>query len=443
MSRESSTERSSQRATGASSEPDLDVDHGAERERARRVSRADLRRIVQKLASRSPATADVHDAAARGVASPETALPHADAIQASFGPEHDISQIRAHVGGTTAADMGANAYASGNHVVFDRPPDLHTAAHEAAHVVQQARGVNLYGGVGEAGDAYERHADAVADRVVAGRSAADLLGAPALAAAPAGHAVQRDQKHAPVDAKKEALEASSGTSRLISAEVKYSAKLLADGIAELLKMLDTVDPRGPDAKNQRLAERFDEVTTRANDDLLRFESELDKTGQDRGWHEGLEAWHGALKGLTQVGSAVHRMKRSDDLQLRFQALARKAGFEASSLDGHAPAESAKALEADTLQESLATAKHYMSFLHEATGNEPVEAMTDRVHKLDACLQALDSVLGDLGRDAKKHAHAVKDLSAQFDALSQRGKPNVQGLVKALAGRMGSIARHVK
>jgi hypothetical protein len=73
--------------------------------------------------------------------------------------------------------MGASAYATGNHVVFDRPPDLHTAAHEAAHVVQQAQGVNLYGGVGEVGDAYERHADAVADRVVAGQSAADLLGA--------------------------------------------------------------------------------------------------------------------------------------------------------------------------------------------------------------------------------------------------------------------------
>jgi hypothetical protein len=60
--------------------------------------------------------------------------------------------------------------------VFDKSPDLHTAAHEAAHVVQQAQGVNLYGGVGEAGDSYERHADAVADRVVAGQSAADLLG---------------------------------------------------------------------------------------------------------------------------------------------------------------------------------------------------------------------------------------------------------------------------
>jgi hypothetical protein len=42
-------------------------------------------------------------------------------------------------------------------------------------VVQQRGGVQLKGGVGEADDAYERNADAVADRVVAGRSAEDLL----------------------------------------------------------------------------------------------------------------------------------------------------------------------------------------------------------------------------------------------------------------------------
>src|SRR6185503_888478 len=54
-------------------------------------------------------------------------------------------------------------------------PDLHTAAHEAAHVVQQRAGVQLKGGVGEAGDPYERHADAVASLVVQGASAESLL----------------------------------------------------------------------------------------------------------------------------------------------------------------------------------------------------------------------------------------------------------------------------
>jgi hypothetical protein len=54
-------------------------------------------------------------------------------------------------------------------------PDLHTAAHEAAHVVQQQAGVQLKGGVGAVGDSYELHADAVADAVVQGKSAEGLL----------------------------------------------------------------------------------------------------------------------------------------------------------------------------------------------------------------------------------------------------------------------------
>ena len=118
--------------------------------------------------------------AARGIAGSATALPHGDVIQRAFGPDHDLSGVQAHIGGP-AADaseaIGASAYATGNHVAFATAPDLHTAAHEAAHIVQQRAGVQLYGGVGQAGDPYEQHADAVAARVVAGHSAADLLAA--------------------------------------------------------------------------------------------------------------------------------------------------------------------------------------------------------------------------------------------------------------------------
>src|SRR5262249_29982747 len=98
-------------------------------------------------------------------------------IQRLFG-RHDIGDVKAHVGGpaTVAADrMGATAYATGNSVAFRGEPDLHTAAHEAAHTVQQRSGVQFAGGVGRSGDVYERHADAVADAVVAGRSAEGLL----------------------------------------------------------------------------------------------------------------------------------------------------------------------------------------------------------------------------------------------------------------------------
>jgi hypothetical protein len=171
-------------------ELELEAEH--QPEAARKSSLSGLRQLQQKSSGEGKAGGELLRVAARGVDSPTTAMPHGDRIQAAFGG-HDVSRIQAHVGGSTAAEMGANAYASGQHVVFDRQPDLHTAAHEAAHVVQQARGVNLYGGVGEAGDQYEQQADAVADRVVAGQSAADLLGAPGASASHAGDAVQLDQ----------------------------------------------------------------------------------------------------------------------------------------------------------------------------------------------------------------------------------------------------------
>jgi len=122
--------------------------------------------------------AGIHELADRGMSGPASALPHQERIQKSFGPGHDLSAVRSHVGGpatAAAAEMGALAYAKGDQVAFAEAPSLHTAAHEAAHVVQQRAGVQLKSGVGEVGDPYEQHADAVADVVVAGGSAEALL----------------------------------------------------------------------------------------------------------------------------------------------------------------------------------------------------------------------------------------------------------------------------
>jgi hypothetical protein len=121
--------------------------------------------------------AGVQTAAARGVATPAGALPHGEAIQRAFG-HHDLSLVQAHVGGDAtlaARAIGAAAYTTGDHVVLGDAADLFTAAHEAAHVVQQRAGVQLSGGVGQAGDAHERNADAVAARVSQGLSAEHLL----------------------------------------------------------------------------------------------------------------------------------------------------------------------------------------------------------------------------------------------------------------------------
>ena len=139
--------------------------------------------------------AEVLRHAAHGVSGSGGSLPFGDVIQQSFGPAHDVSGVRAHIGGTAAhaaSAIGASAYAIGNQVAFAGVPDLHTAAHEAAHVVQQRAGVRLSDNVGRAGDVYERHADAVADLVVSGQSAAGLLGEHTDLGAPGGTAVQRN-----------------------------------------------------------------------------------------------------------------------------------------------------------------------------------------------------------------------------------------------------------
>ena len=136
---------------------------------------------------------DVHAAADHGTRGAGGTLPHLDVIQRAFG-HHDVSGVRAHVGGPAAEAsqaIGARAYASGDAVAFADAPDLHTAAHEAAHVVQQRGGVRLAGGVGQAGDEHEQHADAVADAVVRGDSAQPLLDQRAHRGAAGGPAVQR------------------------------------------------------------------------------------------------------------------------------------------------------------------------------------------------------------------------------------------------------------
>jgi hypothetical protein len=141
--------------------------------------------------------ARIHEVAVEGVADPGGPLPYLGAIQGAFG-HHDVSGVVAHVGGAAARaaeGMGAVAYASGDHVAFARDPDLHLAAHEAAHVVQQRGGIRLSEGVGRSGDAFERHADEVADRVVRGESAEPLLDAYAHRGAGGGPAVQHRRRN--------------------------------------------------------------------------------------------------------------------------------------------------------------------------------------------------------------------------------------------------------
>jgi hypothetical protein len=128
--------------------------------------------------------ARVQHTAQRGVAGPGEPLPYLDRIQRLFG-RHDVSGARAHsdpAAAGAARALGAEAFTTGQDVAFAGTPSLHTAAHEAAHTVQQQAGVQPKDGMSAEGDTDERHADAVADRVIRGESAEALLDEAPLAA---------------------------------------------------------------------------------------------------------------------------------------------------------------------------------------------------------------------------------------------------------------------
>ncbi|HTQ12501.1 MAG TPA: DUF4157 domain-containing protein [Rhizomicrobium sp.] len=125
-----------------------------------------------------------HDIAREGVSGSATELPHAAAIRRAFG-SHDVSSLRAYTDARAAAAserLGARAYAFGDRIAFRHPPSLFTAAHEAAHAIQQRRGIS--GSDAGRDGAHERHADAVAARVVRGEPADKLLDSPPASAPP-------------------------------------------------------------------------------------------------------------------------------------------------------------------------------------------------------------------------------------------------------------------
>lgn len=141
----------------------------------------DLSVAVQRKASDATGMIDdgprAHEMAESGVRGATSEFPHRRTIEALFG--RPIT-ARAALGGAAASacnELGANAYTRGDQVAFvNANPDLHLAAHEAAHTLQQRQGVSLDGGFGRASDGYECVADEAANRVTRGESAADLFG---------------------------------------------------------------------------------------------------------------------------------------------------------------------------------------------------------------------------------------------------------------------------
>ncbi|MBQ0925449.1 eCIS core domain-containing protein [Saccharopolyspora endophytica] len=96
----------------------------------------------------------------------------------------DFSDVRLHTGSTaarSAAEIGARAYTSGNHIVLgEGGADNHTLAHELTHVIQQRSGpvAGTDNGdglkVSDPSDRFEREAEANAHRVMGSSVSADL-----------------------------------------------------------------------------------------------------------------------------------------------------------------------------------------------------------------------------------------------------------------------------
>ncbi|WP_458337287.1 eCIS core domain-containing protein [Streptomyces sp. 372A] len=114
-------------------------------------------------------------------------------MEARFGA--DFSDVRIHddsAAHTSAAEIGARAYTSGEHVAIGRGgADEHTLAHELTHVIQQRRGpvAGADSGTGlslsDPSDRFEREAEAMATRVMR-ESAQDSVPRPATAALTGG-----------------------------------------------------------------------------------------------------------------------------------------------------------------------------------------------------------------------------------------------------------------
>lgn len=136
-----------------------------------------LRRKTQRRRAEESARSGAEMEAARTVAQGGGPLPYKEEIQAAFGG-YDLSGLRAFVGGEAgeaAANMEAHGFQVADAAGFRKFPTKHDAAHEAAHYVQCREGIECKAEFSGEGDIYERHADAVADAVVAGQSAVPLL----------------------------------------------------------------------------------------------------------------------------------------------------------------------------------------------------------------------------------------------------------------------------
>ncbi|MBN1945350.1 MAG: DUF4157 domain-containing protein [Bradymonadales bacterium] len=181
----------------------------------------------------------VQQRAQEGVSGGGGPLPYRERIEQAFGGA-SLEGVQAFTGGgaqQACQTIGAKAYTTGERIAFSGTPDLHTTAHEAAHVMQQRVGVALPQGIGTEGDSYERQADAAANAVAQGRSAAHIL-------TPAG---QQAAQTGPVQAENEDQDPLAGLpalskSQLAAAKYYNESKYPPEGIQQVNAFLKASNP---------------------------------------------------------------------------------------------------------------------------------------------------------------------------------------------------------
>ncbi|WP_372236713.1 DUF4157 domain-containing protein [Streptomyces sp. MNU77] len=154
--------------------PALDHEHGdgcGHQEDTAHSADTPVQRRADAPVQRRSAVHDVLRTGGRGLGSAERAD-----MEARLGA--DFSDVRIHTDAAakaSAAEVGARAYTSGNHIVIgDGGADKHTLAHELTHVIQQRQGpvAGTDNGSGlrvsDPSDRFEREAEANATRVMSG-----------------------------------------------------------------------------------------------------------------------------------------------------------------------------------------------------------------------------------------------------------------------------------
>jgi len=429
MSRDLQQQRDANSDTQSAADVDVDAEHNPEV--SRRSSNAGLRRQVQMKGGTASADSEqVQAAAQRGTAGPGSALPHADKIQQAFG-SHDISDVRAHVGANAQAAtgaMGAEAYATGNQIAFGKQPDLHTAAHEAAHVVQQKKGVSISGGVGSAGDAYEKQADAVADQVVAGQSAEHLLGAPSGGASAApGQAVQKkDATAKPVDKAAAHTKSESASGFGAQSALKHLAVQMHDWGNKVIELSNqgSAEGSGKEPAAQGVEAILSSMETHVDmvqNAIAAVPKGVERTVLAKDVQAVQWAWNRfnmvPVPKLTSLFSETGRSAPNlSGMKATIDGFTQQIGYESADL----PLTDVK-VEGD--EKSLAKTMMDDQVTALAAALDSVKAGNDDVHQVNIHARYIDNVGRDEPVQIKAHHAQLKKLRAELEAI-QKDKPTL-------------------